>query len=169
VAPFIHPDLEWDFRLPNVVSINVSGHQYGLVHPGIGRAAGRSKDRLPEELVFHISYLGGDMSTFTLNFSRPGNQTLGQYYNFVRFGFEGYREIMGSLQWGVQRLSKQIEEIGPFEILSDGTDIPVVTFALKDPKNCTVYDVSSRLRNRGQVPAHPLPKKVARTSASCES
>jgi glutamate decarboxylase len=74
VVPFIHPELEWDFRLPNVVSINVSGHKYGLIYPGVGWAAWRSRDRLPEDLIFHVSYLGGDMPTFTLNFSRPGNQ-----------------------------------------------------------------------------------------------
>ena len=72
VAPFLHPALEWDFRLPQVKSINVSGHKYGLTYPGIGFVVWRSKDDLPEELVFHVNYLGGDMPTFTLNFSRPG-------------------------------------------------------------------------------------------------
>ncbi|MGV1037030.1 MAG: glutamate decarboxylase [Candidatus Nanopelagicales bacterium] len=158
VAPFIHPDLKWDFRLPNVVSINVSGHKYGMVYPGIGWAAWRSEEHLPSDLVFHVSYLGGDMPTFTLNFSRPGNQIIGQYFNFVRYGFEGYRAIMGSLQWGAQRIAAQIADMGPFEVLSDGTDIPVISFALKDPDTYTVYDVSSRLRLAGwQVPAYPLP------------
>jgi len=83
VAPFLHPDLEWDFRLPQVKSINVSGHKYGLTYPGIGFVIWRSADELPEDLIFHVNYLGGDMPTFTLNFSRPGNQIIGQYYNFV--------------------------------------------------------------------------------------
>ena len=158
VAPFIHPNLEWDFRLPNVVSINVSGHKYGLVYPGVGWAAWRSQEYLPEDLVFHVSYLGGDMPTFTLNFSRPGNQIIGQYYNFIRFGFEGYAAIMTGLQWGMQRLARQIGDLGPFEILSDGTDIPVITFALKSSDDYTVYDVSDRMRNFGwQIPAYPLP------------
>ncbi|MCB0919672.1 MAG: glutamate decarboxylase [Actinobacteria bacterium] len=158
VAPFIHPDLPWDFRLPNVVSINVSGHKYGLVYPGVGWAAWRSKEYLPEDLVFHVKYLGGDMPTFTLNFSRPGNQIIGQYYNFVRYGFEGYQAIMGSLQWGTQQLAATIADMGPFHVISDGTDIPVIAFSLKETDRYTVYDVSSRLRLAGwQVPAYPLP------------
>jgi glutamate decarboxylase len=99
--------------------------------------------------------------SFTLNFSRPGNQIVGQYYNFARLGFEGYHSIMGSLQWGVQQLAKQIGEIGPFEVISDGSAIPVIAFALKDPKDYTVYDISTRLRHQGwQVPAYPLPKNA---------
>ena len=94
VAPFLHPDLEWDFRLPQVKSINASGHKYGLTYPGIGFVVWRSEEELPEDLVFHVNYLGGDMPTFTLNFSRPGNQIVGQYYNFVRLGRDGYRRIM---------------------------------------------------------------------------
>lgn len=86
VVPFIHPDLVWDFRLPRVVSINVSGHKYGLTYPGVGFVVWRNKEHLPEELVFRVNYLGGDMPTFTLNFSRPGNQVVGQYYNFLRAG-----------------------------------------------------------------------------------
>ena len=98
VAPFLHPDLEWDFRLPNVVSINVSGHKYGLVYPGIGFVIWRDQEHLPEELIFHVNYLGGDMPTFTLNFSRPGNQIVGQYYNFIRLGRSGYTKVMQTLQ-----------------------------------------------------------------------
>ena len=86
VVPFLHPDIAWDFRLPRVVSINVSGHKYGLTYPGIGFVVWRNADHLPEELVFRVNYLGGDMPTFTLNFSRPGNQVVGQYYNFLRLG-----------------------------------------------------------------------------------
>ena len=91
VAPFIDPDLEWDFRLPRVQSINASGHKYGLVYPGVGWAIWRTPDALPEDLVFHVNYLGGDMPTFALNFSRPGNQVAAQYYNFIRLGLDGYR------------------------------------------------------------------------------
>ena len=90
VVPFLHPDLIWDFRLPRVVSINVSGHKYGLTYPGIGFVVWRSAEHLPEDLVFRVNYLGGDMPTFTLNFSRPGNQVVGQYYNFLRLGRDGY-------------------------------------------------------------------------------
>ena len=92
IAPFLDPDLEWDFRLPRVQSINASGHKYGLVYPGVGWVVWRDAEALPEDLVFRVNYLGGDMPTFALNFSRPGNQVLAQYYNFIRLGFEGYRQ-----------------------------------------------------------------------------
>ena len=108
VAPFLYPDLEWDFRLPNVVSINVSGHKYGLVYPGIGFVVWRDQEHLPEELIFHVNYLGGDMPTFTLNFSRPGNQVVGQYYNFIRLGRSGYTKIMETLQGIALELSSRI-------------------------------------------------------------
>jgi glutamate decarboxylase len=158
VAPFIHPDLRWDFRLPNVVSINASGHKYGLVYPGVGWAVWRSQEHLPEDLVFHVNYLGGDMPTFTLNFSRPGNQVVGQYYNFLRLGRAGYTRIMSSLCTIATELSGQVAGLGPFELLSDGSTIPVFAFRLKDASRYSVYDVSERLRIRGwQVPAYTMP------------
>ncbi len=158
VAPFIHPNLKWDFRLPLVKSINVSGHKYGLVYPGVGWALWRDRDELPDELIFHVSYLGGDMPTFTLNFSRPGNQVVGQYYNFLRLGKTGYTRIMESLQSNAMYLSSEIAELGPFELAGDGSAIPVFAFMLKDPANYTVFDLSDRLRQRGwQVPAYTMP------------
>ena len=158
VAPFIHPQLRWDFRLPNVVSINVSGHKYGLVYPGIGWAVWRSAEHLPEDLIFHVDYLGGDMPTFTLNFSRPGNQIVGQYYNFLRLGHAGYTRIMRTLRDTATNLSARIASLGPFELLSHGKDIPVFAFRLKDDSRYSVYDVSDRLRIRGwQVPAYKMP------------
>ena len=93
IAPFVDPDLVWDFRLPRVQSINTSGHKYGLVYPGVGWVIWRNPDALPDDLVFNVNYLGGDMPTFALNFSRPGNQIAAQYYNFLRLGFEGYRRV----------------------------------------------------------------------------
>jgi glutamate decarboxylase len=161
VAPFIHPELRWDFRLPNVVSINASGHKYGLVYPGVGWAVWRDKEHLPEELVFHVNYLGGDMPTFTLNFSRPGNQIVGQYYNFLRLGHEGYTRIMSTLRDTATELSSKIAALGPFELLSDGSAIPVFAFRLKDASRYSVYDVSERLRVRGwQVPAYTMPPEA---------
>jgi glutamate decarboxylase len=158
VAPFLHPDLEWDFRLPNVRSINVSGHKYGLVYPGIGFVVWQSEDDLPEELIFHVNYLGGDMPTFTLNFSRPGNQIVGQYYNFVRLGRSGYTKVMKALQQTALSLSSRIAEIGPFSIISDGTSIPVLAFEITEDVPYTVYDISDRLRYHGwQVPAYTMP------------
>jgi glutamate decarboxylase len=158
VAPFLHPDLLWDFRLPQVKSINVSGHKYGLTYPGVGFVVWRSHDDLPEELVFHVNYLGGDMPTFTLNFSRPGNQIVGQYYNFVRLGREGYTAIMRSLRDTAQQLARTIGGLGPFEVLSDGSAIPVVSFKVTDPDAFTVFHLSEKLRGGGwQLPAYTMP------------
>jgi glutamate decarboxylase len=158
VAPFLHPRLRWDFRLPNVVSINASGHKYGLVYPGVGWAVWRGREHLPDDLVFHVNYLGGDMPTFTLNFSRPGNQIVGQYYNFLRLGREGYRRIMHALRENATYLSRHVAKMGPFALLSDGDAIPVFAFRLEDASRYSVYDVSERLRARGwQVPAYTMP------------
>ncbi len=93
IAPFIQPDLVWDFRLSRVVSIQSSGHKFGLVYPGVGWVVWRLPEYLPEELIFHVNYLGGDMPTFALNFSRPGAQVVLQYYQFLRLGREGYRLV----------------------------------------------------------------------------
>ena len=165
VAPFLHPDLEWDFRLPNVVSINVSGHKYGLVYPGIGFVLWRDQEHLPEELVFHVNYLGGDMPTFTLNFSRPGNQVVGQYYNFVRLGRSGYTKVMKALQGIAMELSTRIAEIGPFSIVSDGSAIPVLSFTVSDDVPYTAYDISDRLRYNGwQIPAYTMPDNATDVS-----
>jgi glutamate decarboxylase len=159
VAPFIQPDVVWDFRLPRVQSINASGHKYGLVYPGIGWALWRDAAALPEDLVFRVNYLGGDMPTFALNFSRPGSQVVAQYYNFVRLGFEGYRAIQQGCQDVAVRLSSAIAALGPFELLTEGRELPVFAFRLReDVTNYTVFEVSRGLRERGwQVPAYTLP------------
>ena len=130
VVPFLHPDLEWDFRLPRVVSINVSGHKYGLTYPGIGFVVWRSNEYLPEDLVFRVNYLGGDMPTFTLNFSRPGNQVVGQYYNFLRLGRAGYAQVMQCLSQTARWLGDELRESKHFEVVADGSAIPVVSFRL---------------------------------------
>jgi glutamate decarboxylase len=159
VVPFLHPDLVWDFRLPRVVSINVSGHKYGLTYPGIGFAVWRNAEQLPEDLVFRVNYLGGDMPTFTLNFSRPGNQVVGQYYNFLRLGRDGYLQVMRCLSENAQWLAHELADMEPFEVISDGSDIPVVAFKLVEGTKFTVFDVSSLLRSYGwQVPAYTMPE-----------
>jgi glutamate decarboxylase len=159
VAPFLHPKMKWDFRLPQVKSINTSGHKYGLVYPGVGWVVWREASELPEELVFHVNYLGGDMPTFTLNFSRPGNQIVGQYYNFLRLGREGYTRIMEALQANATWLASEIAKLGPFELVSDGSAIPVFAFRLQTSNKYSVFDVSTRLRQRGwQVPAYTMPE-----------
>jgi glutamate decarboxylase len=158
VAPFLQPDLEWDFRLPQVKSINVSGHKYGLTYPGIGFVIWRSAADLPQDLIFHVNYLGGDMPTFTLNFSRPGNQIVGQYYNFIRLGRDGYRKVMEGLRDTAKFLAEGIAQLDAFEVISDGTDIPVLSFKLTDPGKYTVFHVSDELRRDGwQVPAYTMP------------
>jgi glutamate decarboxylase len=159
IAPFIQPDLEWDFRLARVQSINASGHKYGLVYPGIGWALWREAAALPEDLVFRVNYLGGDMPTFALNFSRPGSQVVAQYYTFLRLGHEGYRAVQQGCQDVAMRLSSAIAQLGPFELLTDGSDLPVFAFRLRqDVTNYTVFEVSRGLRERGwQVPAYTLP------------
>ncbi|MFL6016600.1 MAG: glutamate decarboxylase, partial [Gaiellaceae bacterium] len=109
VAPFIDPDVEWDFRLPRVASINTSGHKYGLVYPGVGWIVWRDASALPEDLIFWVNYLGDNMPTFALNFSRPGAQVVAQYYNFLRLGFDGYRKVQGYSRDVAMRLANQIE------------------------------------------------------------
>ncbi|GAB4008152.1 glutamate decarboxylase [Nocardioides ultimimeridianus] len=158
VVPFLRPELAWDFRLPRVASINVSGHKYGLTYPGIGFVVWRDAECLPEELVFRVSYLGGDMPTFTLNFSRPGNQVIGQYYNFIRLGRAGYTSIMETLRDTATWLSARLAEVDGIEVITDGSAIPVVSFTLTGDPGFTVYDISHELRTGGwQVPAYPMP------------
>ncbi|MFF2060119.1 glutamate decarboxylase [Rhodococcus qingshengii] len=158
VVPFLHPELMWDFKIPRVVSINVSGHKYGMTYPGIGFVVWRSKEHLPEDLVFRVNYLGGDMPTFTLNFSRSGNQVVGQYYNFIRLGVAGYTQIMESLRDTALMLSAAISKIDNMAIITDGTAIPVLSFEVVDDPGFTVFDISHELRARGfQVPAYTMP------------
>ena len=157
VAPFTSPDIVWDFRLPLVKSINLSGHKYGLVHPGVGWIVWRNHTELPEDLIFHVNYLGGDQPTFNLNFSRGANQIIAQYYNFLRLGQEGYTRIMQNLQATARYLTERLASTGKFDVLSRLGDLPVVAFALKDPDRFTVFDVSARLRQRGWiVPAYTM-------------
>src|SRR5262245_59623079 len=160
IAPFLDPDLEWDFRLPRVVSINTSGHKYGLVYPGVGWVVWRDADSLPDELIFWVNYLGDNMPTFALNFSRPGAQVVAQYYNFLRLGFEGYRRVQGYARDVATRLAGRVAELGPFELLTQGDELPVFAFRLtEDVDNFTVFDVSNALRERGwQVPAYTFPE-----------
>ncbi|MFC4050759.1 glutamate decarboxylase [Actinomadura syzygii] len=159
VAPFLDPDLRWDFRLPRVASVNTSGHKYGLVMPGVGWAVWRDESALPEDLVFRVNYLGGDMPTFALNFSRPGAQVVAQYYNFLRLGFAGYQRVQRTCRDTAVRLASAIGTLGPFALLTDGADLPVFAFRVKDgdaPFN--VFDVSAALRERGWlVPAYTFP------------
>jgi len=159
IAPFCDPDLEWDFRLPRVASINTSGHKFGLVYPGVGWAVWRDADALPEDLVFRVNYLGGDMPTFALNFSRPGSQVIAQYYNFLRLGFDGYQRVQLACREVATWLAGEIGKLGPFRLLTQGDQLPVFAFTLTDEvTRYSVFDVSAALRQAGWlVPAYTFP------------
>ncbi len=163
VAPFIQPDLEWDFRVPRVQSINTSGHKYGLVYPGVGWVVFRDQAALPDELVFHVSYLGGDMIDFSINFSRPGNQVIAQYYNFLRLGLDGYARIQQACQDVALHLSGEIAKMGPFRLITKGDDLPVFCWTMDETyaksASFSLYDLAEKLRERGWlVPAYPMPE-----------
>ncbi|MFI6009851.1 glutamate decarboxylase [Streptomyces sp. NPDC051243] len=159
VAPFLDEDLVWDFRLPRVASINTSGHKYGLVYPGVGWALWRDREALPEELVFRVNYLGGDMPTFALNFSRPGAQVVAQYYSFLRLGREGYRAVQQAARDVAGKVAEAVEKLGDFRLLTRGDQLPVFAFTTApDVTAYDVFDVSRRLRESGWlVPAYTFP------------
>jgi len=162
LAPFCAPDLEWDFRVPRVKSISTSGHKFGLAPLGVGWVVWRDLDDLPDDLIFHVSYLGGDMPVFQINFSRPAGQIAAQYYDFIRLGRDGYRRIHTAAYETGSHLAEKIAAMGPFELICDSdpeTGIPAVAWKLQDgvDPGYTLYDLADRLRLRGwQVPAYPL-------------
>jgi len=163
LAPFCHPELPWDFRLSRVKSINASGHKFGLAPLGVGWIVWRSAADLPKDLIFDVNYLGGNMPTFALNFSRPGGEVICQYYNFLRLGRAGYRRVHDACYDTAGFIAEEIEKLGPFEIIYDGdrtAGIPAVCWKLKadDDAGFTLYDFADRLRAFGwQVPAYSMP------------
>ena len=163
LAPFCAPSLKWDFRLPRVKSINSSGHKFGLAPLGCGWVVWREKSDLPEELIFNVNYLGGNMPTFALNFSRPGGQIIAQYYNFLRLGREGYTKVHSACYETARFLAREIAALGPFDMLYSGdpTDgIPALCWTITPGKSpgYSLYDLADRLRVRGwQVPAYSMP------------
>ncbi|QPE03399.1 glutamate decarboxylase [Microbacterium schleiferi] len=163
LAPFTAPDIVWDFRLPRVKSINASGHKFGLAPLGVGWIVWRDASELPEDLIFEVNYLGGNMPTFALNFSRPGGQVIAQYYNFVRLGYEGYRRVQQACYDTALYLAEEITKLGHFEIINDGSPehgIPAVSWKLVEgvDHGFTLFDLADRLRTRGwQVPAYTMP------------
>ncbi|KAL5214774.1 hypothetical protein ABZP36_003926 [Zizania latifolia] len=158
IAPFLYPELEWDFRLPLVKSINVSGHKYGLVYAGVGWVIWRNKDDLSEELIFHINYLGADQPTFTLNFSKGSSQIIAQYYQFLRLGFEGYRNVMENCMESARTLREGLERTGRFSIISKEKGVPLVAFTFKAADGALAFKLSAGLRRYGWiVPAYTMP------------
>jgi glutamate decarboxylase len=158
IVPFARPDQEWDFRLPSVRSINVSNHKFGLVYPGMGTVIFRDASDLPEELVFHINYLGGNMPNYSLNFSRPSTSVILQYFAFLRLGREGYKEIVQTVLENATALGAKLSAIDGLEPLTDGTEFPIVALRASDPAKTNLNHVSQLLRERGWiVPAYTLP------------
>ncbi|MFL9961287.1 glutamate decarboxylase [Paraburkholderia sediminicola] len=152
VNPFLYPDYEWDFRLPRVQSINASGHKYGLVPPGLGWIIFRERKVFNEELVFYVNYLGGEMPTATLNFSRNAFQVAVQYYMFLRQGFEGYRRVMQHTLDNAIALREILVNSGYFTVMNEAQRIPVVAVTLdKKVKNFNEFDVSNKVREKGWV------------------
>ncbi len=167
LAPFCAPDVEWDFRIPRVKSISTSGHKFGLAPLGVGWVLWRDVVDLPDDLVFHVTYLGGDMPVFQINFSRPAGQIVAQYYNFVRLGRDGYQKVHDACYETGSYLAKEVVKLGPFDLLCDAdpqTSIPSVAWRIRDGENpgYTLYDLADRMRVRGwQVPAYPLTGSVS--------
>ncbi len=161
VAPFIHEDVKWDFRLERVKSINASGHKYGLAPLGVGWAIWREVTDLPEELIFNVDYLGGQVPTFALNFSRPAGEIVAQYFEFLRLGKAGYADVQNACAATAQYLADALAKTGHFEMLYDGRGgLPAVCYKLKQKsgRDYSLYDVSDRMRMRGwQLASYPLP------------
>lgn len=165
VAPFLFPELKWDFQLKSVHSINASGHKFGLVYPGLGWCIFRSQKYLPESLIFHDSYLGIDQISFTLNFSKSAAPIVAQYYQFLRLGRVGYTKMMSNMHNVAVDLRKKIEDLGHFKTIQNEKSLPLVTFMLKkgqkndngSDRSYTEFDIADRLRERGWVvPAYSL-------------
>jgi glutamate decarboxylase len=160
VAPFVRSDVEWDFRLEQVKSINASGHKYGLVYPGIGWLVMKDKHNLPDELVFRITYLGGEMTNYSLNFSKSSSSIIAQYYNFIRLGKSGYADIMTNMMENSRYLAEKLHDTGKFEIINKQKTLPLVAVRLKDAA-FNVFQLSDKLRQKGWiVPAYYLPENA---------
>ncbi len=160
IAPFLQPELVWDFQLPRVQSINASGHKYGLVYPGVGWALWRDAEALPEDLVFKVNYLGGEMPTFALNFSRPGSEVVAQYFMFLSLGREGFTAVQANSSAVAQHIATEVAAMGPYRTITDGSELPVFAFTTTpETDRYNVFDVSDRLRERGWlVPAYTFPE-----------
>ncbi|WP_392420771.1 glutamate decarboxylase [Edwardsiella piscicida] len=162
LAPFCAPDIVWDFRLPRVKSISASGHKFGLAPLGCGWVVWRDAASLPDDLIFKVDYLGGQVGTFAINFSRPAGQVIAQYYEFLRLGREGYTKVHTASYQVAQFLAAEIAKLGPYEFICSGDPqqgIPAVCFRIPAGKalGYSLYDLSERLRLRGwQVPAFAL-------------
>ncbi len=158
ILPFLYPDFAWDFRLSHVRSINVSGHKYGLVYPGVGWLVMREKSDLPEELVFYVNYLGSEEATYTLNFSRGSAMMIAQYYNLLRLGRKGYQTVMKNSLQNARYLASQLKKVSNLRLVNQEIKLPILALEVKDKKAFDVFMMSDKLRERGWiVPAYSLP------------
>lgn len=165
ILPFLNPELEWDFRLKWVLSISTSGHKFGLVYPGLGWVVWKDKKYLPDAMSFSVNYLGADITQVGLNFSRPAAQILGQYYQFIRLGFKGYRDIQYNSMQVAKYAHEQIGKMGPFVTYSKEVVNPLFIWSLKpeyDKKaKWTLFDLQAKLQESGwMVPAYTMPKNI---------
>lgn len=160
ILPFIYPEVEWDFRLKWVLSISTSGHKFGLVYPGVGWVIWKDKSYLPQEMNFAVNYLGAEVPSISINFSRPGNQVLAQYYQLIRLGWNGYHDVQASSLNVCLYLREELKKMGIFEFFTDEMPNPLFIWKLKEDPNrkWTLYDLSDRLHIQGwQVPAYTMP------------
>lgn len=165
ILPFLQPEKRWDFRLKWVLSISTSGHKYGLVYPGLGWVVWKDKSYLPEEMSFSVNYLGANITQVGLNFSRPAAQILGQYYQFIRLGFEGYKAIQQSSMAVAEYLHAEIAKMPQFHAYSTTLENPLFIWSLKDDyakkAKWTLFDLQDRLKQSGwMVPAYTMPKDI---------
>ena len=165
ILPFLYPDTKWDFRLKWVLSISVSGHKFGLVYPGLGWVCWKGKEYLPEEMSFSVNYLGANITQVGLNFSRPAAQILGQYYQFIRLGFQGYKEVQYNSLQIAKYIHGEIAKMAPFVNYSENVVNPLFIWYLKPEyaksAKWTLYDLQDKLSQHGwMVPAYTLPSKL---------
>lgn len=165
ILPFLNPEVKWDFRLKWVLSISTSGHKFGLVYPGIGWIVWKDKQYLPDEMSFSVNYLGANITQVGLNFSRPAAQILGQYYQFIRLGFQGYKEIQFNSMELTRYVHSEIAKIPPFVNYSNTVDNPLFIWYMKPEyaktAKWTLFDLQAKLQESGwMVPAYTLPDNL---------
>ena len=161
ILPFLYPDFAWDFRLSHVHSINVSGHKYGLVYPGVGWLIMRDKADLPEDLIFYVNYLGSQEATYTLNFSRGSAMMIAQYYNLLRLGKKGYKAVMKNSLQNARYLASKIKKVPNLQLVNEDIKLPILALRVKDKTEYNVFQMSDKLRERGWiVPAYSLPENA---------
>ncbi len=165
--PFVKPNIKWDFSLNNVISINTSGHKYGLTYPGVGWILFKNENFVEHDLLFDVSYLGGKVSTMGVNFSHSASHIIAQYYNFIRFGFDGYYKIHKSTQNVAKYLAKQLTTTNHFEFINDGQELPVLCFKQKTGFTWNLYALSDELLKYGwQVPSYELSSSLTNTTVA---